>query len=193
MNTYLTDPAYAAEKAIAQAALDYATVAKAYFAGQTADEEILARLAAYDAEITGKAPNKLNKTGEEYTFALASLELGDTINFIFAIAKKDGSDLTAFDGTLTIDGKQVSTSEFLQTSIGGQKMLIAVIEGVPEAQFAETMTFALKDANGASVATVDYSVQDYCVRTLASAVGTPEADIIRAVYAIGKAADAYVN
>ena len=150
-----------------------------------------AGMAAYDAEIMGKTPNKLNKTGEEYTFAMASLELGDTINFIFAVAKKDGSALTALDGSLTINGKNVSTSEFLPTSVGGQKMLVAVVEGVPESQFAEKMTFALKAANGATLATVDYSVQDYCVRTLASAVGTPEADIIRAVYAIGKAASEY--
>ena len=191
LNTYINDPAYAKEKDVAQAALDYATVAKAYDKEKTVNADILARLAAYDAEITGASADKLNKTGDVYTFKMATLELGDTVNFIFAIAMKDGSNLTAFNGRLTVKGTGVATNEFLETSIGGQKMLIAVIAGVPEAEFAKTQTFVLEDASGNAVASVDYSVKNYCVRTLATAIGTPEADIIRAVYAIGKAAEAY--
>ncbi len=189
LDAYMAGGYTAEAKALAQAALDYATVAKAYFAGDTVDTETLTRLAAYDAGITGATANKLNKTGDEYTFALASLEIGDTINFIFAIAKKDGSDLTALDGALSIDGKAF-TSEFLETSIGGQKMLIAVIKGVPEKEFALSQRVLLKDADGNELAGVTYSVKDYCIRTLATAE-EPEANMIRAVYALGLAAEAY--
>ena len=79
------------------------------------------------------------------------------------------------------------------------------------------MTFSLHGANGETLATVDYSVQDYCIRTLTAITDkpafsvdiffavthwdvfdedgemVPEADVIRAVYAIGKAAAAYHN
>ncbi len=175
---------------LARAALDYATVAKAYFAGDTASADVLERLSTYDAEILGKTPGSLNKTSSDYTFAAATLQIGETINFVFAIGAADGSHLNELDAILTVDGKSVSTDAFIPAWVGSRRVLLAVIEGVPESHFSETMTFRLQDASGNDLATLDYSVQDYCIRNLASAKAS-EANMIRAIYAIGKAATAY--
>ena len=192
LKTYIGDGYYAEEvKALAQAALDYATVAKAYFAGETADAATLARLAAYDTAINGETAGKLNKTGDIYTFTAATLQIGETINFVLAIGNKDGSALKALpEGTtLTIPGK-TETTAFTAATVNGQSVQIAVIEGVPEKEFAVQQTFSLLDANDDLLASMTYGVKDYCVRAFASA-DAAEANMIRAVYAIGKAAAAY--
>ena len=62
---------------------------------------------------------------------------------------------------------------------------------VPESEFDKTQTFVLCDESGEVYSMVDYSVKDYCVRTFASAK-TNEKYMIRALYAIGAAATAYL-
>ena len=169
-------------KTLAQAAFDYAAVAKAYFAGEAVDADVLARLE--QVNVTG-TDGMVVTAGAQYTFIAATLGIEETINFVFAIGNADGSDLTSLTGvSLTIDGTDVAVSEFINTEINGQKVMAAVITGVPEAKFADSLTFCLADT------TLTYSVKDYCVRTLVDAAEA-EANMIRAIYAIGTAAEAY--
>ena len=184
LTAYITGNYSADAKALAQAALDYTTVAKAYFAGETADAATLARLATYDDTIKAQTASTALSAGEKYTFTAATLQIGETINFVVAIGNKDGSALSTLSEPLTIDGTEIAVSEFTATSINGQKVMVAVVQGVPEAKFAESLTFRLADA------TLTYSVKDYCVRNLAGAAEA-EKNMIRAVYALGACAEAY--
>ncbi|MBQ8858570.1 MAG: hypothetical protein IJ012_02125, partial [Clostridia bacterium] len=184
LDAYIAGDYTAEAKALAQAALDYATVAKAYFAGETADAATLARLATYDDTIKAQTASTALSAGEKYTFTAATLQIGETINFVVAIGNKDGSALSTLSEPLTIDGTEIAVSEFTATSINGQKVMVAVVQGVPEAKFAESLTFRLADA------TLTYSVKDYCVRNLTGAAEA-EKNMIRAVYALGACAEAY--
>ncbi len=185
LHTYINGDYSQTAKDLAQAALDYATVAKAYFAGKTADAETLARLE--QVNVTGE-DGKTVTAGEKYTFAAATLQIGDTINFLLAIGNKDGSALTSLDDTVTVDNTEIAVNEFQPANINGQVMMVAVVTGVPEAKFAEAQTFRLTGDG----ATLTYSVKDYCIRNIRDAEEA-EQNMIRAIYAIGVAAEAYAK
>ncbi len=69
--------------------------------------------------------------------------------------------------------------------------MVAIIKGVPESEFNKTQTFALCDDEGIVYSMLEYSVKDYCVRAFEKAE-TDEKYMIRALYAIGTAAAAYL-
>ena len=194
LETYVAGDYPEGAKALAQEALDYATVAEAYFGGGTVDTATADRLTAYDAEITAGVAGTTVTAGAQYTFAAVTLQLGDTINFIFAIGATDGGDLTALpEGCkITVDGTAVTASDFRTATAGGSKVMATVIAGVPEKEFASTLTFLLQDAAGNTLATLTYSVKDFCVRAFPTA-GEADQHMIRAIWAVGSAAAAYAD
>ncbi|MBQ8858557.1 MAG: hypothetical protein IJ012_02060, partial [Clostridia bacterium] len=185
---------------LAQAALDYATVAKAYFSDGKITNAIKVRLEKQDAAILADSANMkvYDEEGTPYTFGAATLQLSDTVNFIFAVTATGDADVSelasgylvrAWDEELN-DFGATYTSEFTSTYIG-KKAMVAIIKGVPESEFNQTQTFALCNEEGVIYSIVEYSVKDYCVRTFSDAE-TNEKYIIRALYAIGTAATAYL-
>ena len=196
LNIYINDTTGTYDdktKALAQAALDYATVAKAYFADATVDAEVVARLAGYDTKIAEQTDCKtlVTEAGAAYTFGAASLQIGETINFVLAITATGAADVADLQDnfTLLLNGSTAKLTTTAITYVGGKKALALVIEGVPESEFANAQTLVLKSGD-ATQATLTYSVKDYCIRTLNSAEEA-EKNMIRAVYAIGQAAEAY--
>ena len=194
LETYVTGDYEADAKALAQAALDYATVAEAYFGGGTVDTAVADRLAGYDTTITAGTAGMTvtDASGTAYTFAAATLQLGDTVNFVLAVGAADGSDLTALPTgyKITVSGTTVTATDFKASTVGGKKVMVALITGVPEKEFAKAQTFLLQDAAGDTLSTLTYSVNDFCIRGLATA-DTRNKNMIRAIYAVGAAAAAY--
>ena len=194
LETYVTGNYTAAEKALAQAALDYATVAEAYFANGTVDSALADRLSAYDSAITGATAGTTVVTadGSAHTFRAATLQLNDTIHFVLAVGAVDGAGITALpEGyKIVVGGTNVMPDDFKIVTLDGTNMLAASITGVPESEFAETQTFLLQDASGNTLATLTYSVKDFCVRAFAGANDLNK-HMIRAIFAIGEAAAAY--
>ena len=188
LNTYISGEYPQTAKALAQAALDYATVAKAYFAGAEVDADVVARLAGYDSQITGNTTTQVT-AGTDYTFTAASLQIGETINFVLAVTAANGASVADLKEDLTLyrNGSvmPIADEEAILTYVNGKRALAIVVKGVPEKEFANAQTFSLADG-----ATLTYSVKDYCIRTLNSAEEA-EKNMIRAVYAIGQAAEAY--
>ena len=182
LEAYIAGVYTAEAQALAQAALDYATVAKAYFAGETADAATLARLA--QVNVTGE-DKTVNTAGEQYTFNAATLQIGNTVNFILAVGNTDGTALTTLDGVdVKLNGTTVTPSHVEAGAVGGRRVMVLIFEGVPESEFENSQTFTVGDAE------LVYSVKDYCVRTIGSAAEA-EANMIRALYALGVAAEDY--
>ena len=185
LTAYISGDYTAEAKALAQAALDYATVAKAYFADETVDAATLTRLATYDDEITAQTASTVVTAGEKYTFTAATLQIGETINFILAVGNADGTALTTLDGVdVKLNGTAVTPSVTETATVGGRQVVVLIFEGVPESEFENRQIFTVGDA------VLEYSVKDYCVRTFNSAAEA-EKNMIRAVYALGAAATAY--
>jgi hypothetical protein len=130
--------------------------------------------------------------GSAYTFAAATLQLGDTINFVLAVGAADGSDLTTLPAgyKITVNGTAITATDFKVTTVGGKKVMATVITGVPEKEFAKTQTFLLQDGAGNTLSTLTYSVSDFCIRGLGAADARNK-NMIRAIFAIGQAAAAY--
>ncbi len=187
LSAYMTGNYDAETKALATAALDYARAAKSYFNETGIHAETAARLAGWDAEISGATPSTQNTEGAKYSFYASTLQVKDTINFLLSIRVNDGSDVNALkgQGAVKVNGYDVTPSLEAVVSIGGTPTYMVVLSGVPEAEFAKQQTFTIGDA------TLKYSVQDYCIRTFEKANADDEKNIIRAVYAVGKAAEAY--
>ncbi len=82
---------------LAQAALDYATVAKAYFSDGKITNAMKVRLEKQDAAILADSENMkvYDEVDTPYTFGAATLQLGDTVNFIFAITATGDADVSA--------------------------------------------------------------------------------------------------
>ena len=185
---------------LAQAALDYATVAKAYFKGGKISNAIKARLERQDAAILAETSHMkvYDEVGTPYTFGAASLQLEDTVNFVFAITATGSADVSELANGYYIrlwdeeanEFGATYTAEFEPTYIGKQAM-VAIIKGVPESEFSKTQTFALCDDEGVVYSVLEYSVKDYCVRTLSKAAEA-EKNMIRALYAIASAATDYL-
>ena len=196
LETYVAGNYEAKAKALAQAALDYATVAEAYFANTTVDNAVANRLAAYDATITGSTANTsvADASGSAYTFTAATLQLGDTVNFAIAIGAADGSDLTALPAgyKIVVDSTTITAADFKLSTVGGKKVMAVLITGVPEKEFAQTKTFLLKDGADNTLSTLTYSVNDFCIRALETA-NTRNKQMIRAIFAMGQAAAAYTT
>ncbi len=193
---YLTGAYGEAAKNRAQALLDYIEMAEAYLADEKASAATRSRLADYDDAIRADvAIADLNTAnGALYTFHAVTLQIDeDGLNFVLAIKAQDGQNVVNFADsgyTLTVNGEPVATDVLLNNGIGGTRVKLALAPGVAEGKVNETQTFCLVDAGGNAVATLSYSVRDYCIRAFEDAKGQ-EKYMMRAIYALALAAEAY--
>ncbi len=190
LNTYITGEYDATVKNLATAALNYAEAAKTYFGTGEFDAALVTALAAYDAAIRADAATMTNvaETGATYAFHAATLQIGDTVSFVLAISGEGVWDLDP-NSILNLNGHAVIPTTGVTGWIGNEKVLILSVGNVPEAEFANNQTFTLT-VDGNLQATLTYSVNAYCNRNL-SAAADAEANMIRAIYAVGQAAKAY--
>ena len=193
---YLTGEYGEAAANRAQAVLDYIEMAEAYLADDKASAETRSRLADYDDAIRADVAiaDLSTASGALYTFHAVTLQIDeDGLNFVLAIKATEEQNVVNFADsgyTLTVNGQTVATDVLLNNGIGGTRVKLALAPGVAEGKVNETQTFCLLDANGNTMATLTYSAMDYCIRAFEDAKG-PEKYIMRAIYAIGRAAEAY--
>lgn len=196
IRNYLTGDHGEAAVARAQAVLDYIEMAEAYLTDDKASAATRSRLADYDDAIRADIANAnlTTASGALYTFHAVTLQIDeDGLNFVLAIKATDGQNVMNFADsgyTLTANGKTVATNVLLNNGVGGTRVKLALVPGVAEGQVNEAQTFCLLDAGGNEVATLTYSAMDYCIRAFEDAKGQ-EKYIMRAIYAIGLAAEAY--
>ena len=192
LSAYADSDASAAEKAVAAAALDYVAAAKAYFAGEALDAEVAARLAEQDAAIAAIESDVAIADGEDYFVNGMTLVLKDQVMFKIRVASTmyDPMGAETLDFVVAVEGKGTENeySGFVYTEGSEEYDITMTLGAVAAADFGESFKFTVKDAAGFTVAeTFEYSVNDYIARTFDAAAR--EADLLRAIYALGAAAN----
>ena len=189
---YATSDASAAEKAIAAAALDYAAAAKAYFAGETLDADVKARLAAQDAAIAALESDVARADGGDYVVDAVTLVLKDQVAFKIRAISSLYLELeeSVLDYTVSVEGNGTSDeySGFVYTDGDEGYSVTMTLGGIAPADFDATYTITVKDDSFFAVTEAfEYSVNDYIARTFDA--NAKEADLLRAIYALGAAAN----
>lgn len=181
----------AAEKAVAAAALDYIAAAKAYFAGEALDAEVAARLAAQDDAIAALESEVELADSEEYAVNGMVLVLKDQVYFKIRVASSmyDPMGAETLDFVVAVEGKGTETeySGFVYTEGGEEYDITMTLGAVSANDYDETFKFTVKDGSIAVSEVFEYSVNDYIARTFDAAA--PEANLLRAIYALGVAAE----
>ena len=195
--SYADSDATAAEKALAVAALDYAAAAKAFFGYEAVAEDVAARLAAQDAAIEALTSDVAKKDGGEYTITGMTLVLKDQVTFKayvmltdlnyieedflmdYTVAVSKGSESDVYDGFVYAMAEDEETAGLTA---------VITLGGIAAADFDETYTLTVKDVDFADASEAfEYSVNDYIARKFDAAAR--DADILRAIYALGVAAN----
>ena len=180
-----------AEKAVAAAALDYVAAAKAYFYGDALEADVAARLAEQDAAIAALESNVSLADKEEYTVTGVTLVLRGQLMFKVRVALSEMNfiDEEALDYVIAVehDGSENEYEGFVYTEGDEELSMVMTVCGVAASDFDDTFKFTVKDGSFAVSQTFSYSVNDYIARTFDASAD--EADLLRAIYALGVAAN----
>ena len=180
-----------AEKAVAAAALDYVAAAKAYFYGEALEADVAARLAEQDAAIATLESNVSLSDKDEYAVTGVTLVLRGQLMFKVRVALSEMNfiDEEALDYVIAVehDGSESEYEGFVYTEGDEELSMVMTVCGVAASDFADTFKFTVKDGSFAVSQTFSYSVNDYIARTFDA--NAPEADLLRAIYALGAAAN----
>ncbi len=194
LNAYLTNEDETVV-ALAQATIDYAEAAEAYFANDPMTEETKTNLKASDGDLAALAATKSHTPADEdFKFFAATVALGDRVNFVLAVVPNNESATLADLENCKVTVSDTSFDGFISTSVEGTPAMIILVEGVAAVNISETLTFTVVDADGNAVsAPLTYSVSAYCARNFVENGETLENYLIRAIYRLGVAADAHEN
>ena len=190
---YADSDASASEKAIAAASLDYTAAAAAYFADEALEEDVKARLAAQDAAIAALESDVELADSEDYCINGMTLVLKDQVAFKVRVASSLYLELEAevLDYTVSVEGNGTANeyTGFVFTEGDEGYSVTMSLGGIAPADFDATYTITVKDTSFFDVSEAfEYSVNDYIARTFDA--NAKEADLLRAIYALGVAANA---
>ena len=181
--------------ALAQATIDYANTAAAYFDGATLSEETKNTLKASDAALAALTANRTYTpaAGDAYIFYASTVALGDTVDFVLAITAGTGDLADLANCAVEVNGEDISDSfsEFMDTTVNGEPAKMILIKGVPASRIGEDLTFTVMNGDAPVSATLTYSVNAYCARTF-DGTESDEQYILRALYRLGVAAKSYL-
>ena len=200
LQSYITDPAYANVKDLAQAAYDYAQAADAYFNGGSLDADVAGRLAAQDAAIAALSKDiEIEADYYDYTIYAATLVLKNQVAIKIQVNLTEFDTLTDADLAHTVlveneDGDEFACEGFTylvgSEYAGIPTSMTLTLNGMTPADFDTVYEIAMYDADGEQIsATVSYSVNAYIARTFEGGAGETD-DLLRALYALGVAAEA---
>jgi hypothetical protein len=189
LKTYTTDEAYADVKPLAEAAIDYAAAAKAYFNGEELDAETAARLAGFDDEIAALS-KEIDVSGSGvYNIARATLVLTNKVAIKIGVETEDCVTLEDSDLAMTV---RVGDEEYTGFTIQQGSEYVAMVitlGGVGAADFDEVQEITIIDGMKRKSGTLSYSVNTYIARTFEGGAGVTD-NLLRALYALGAAANA---
>ena len=147
LKTYTTDEAYADVKPLAEAAIDYAAAAKAYFNGEELDAETAARLAGFDDEIAALS-KEIDVSGSGvYNIARATLVLTNKVAIKIGVETEDCVTLEDSDLAMTV---RVGDEEYTGFTIQQGSEYVAMVitlGGVGAADFDEVQEITIIDGN----------------------------------------------
>ena len=191
--TYADSDATDAEKAIAAAALDYTKAESAYFAGEALDAEVAARLAQQDAAIAALASDVQQANDGDYMIDGITLILRDQVGFKIRVVSSMYTELedSILGYSVTVEGNGTETpfTGFAFTEGDEGLSVVMSLGGVAVADFDVTYKITVRDAGGFAVSEAfEYSVNDYIARMFDA--DAKDANVIRAIYALGVAANA---
>ena len=189
---YADSDATAKEKAIAAAALDYAAAADAYFNGTALGADVKASLAAQDAAIAALSSDVERADNGEYVVDGVTLVLRDQVALKIRVMSATYTPLDAdalgFTVSLEANGTSNDYTGFVYTEGDEGYSVTMTLGGIAPGNFDVAHAITVKDAASFPVSeTFEYSVYDYIARTFDA--DAPEADLLRAIYALGVAAN----
>ena len=201
LQSYITDPAYADVKELAQAAYDYAQAADAYFNGGALDADVAGRLAAQDTAIAALSKDvEIEEEYYDYTVCAATVVLKNQVAIKIQVNLTEFDTLTEADLAHTVLVTDEDGNEFECTGltylVGSEYMgiptgMTLTLNGMTPADFDTVYEITMYNADGEQIsATVSYSVNAYIARTFENGAGETD-DLLRALYALGVAAEAY--
>ena len=189
--SYADSDATDAEKALAVAALDYVAAAKAYFYGDALEDAVKARLAAQDAAIAAIESNVALADKEEYTVTGVTLVLKDQVclKVRVALSEMNFIDEEALDYLVAVEvsGSESEYEGFVYTEGDDELSMVMTLGGTAAADFDAVQKITVKDSTFIVSEIFKYSVNDYIARTFDA--NAKQADLLRAIYALGVAAN----
>ena len=193
---YATSDVSAADKAVAAAALDYAKAAKAYFAGEALEEDVKARLAAQDEAIAAWSSDVKAADKKDLCINGMTLVLKDQVTFKVRVASSLYAALEeeVLDLVVSVEGSGTENTYtgFVYTEGDEGYSVTMTLGGISAIDFAASYRITVKDEAGFQMSdTLEYSVNDYIARTFDASAA--EADLLRAIFALGEAAADSVN
>ena len=179
--------------AIAKAVENYGTSAQIYFkynadavtdAARAAlmeavsDEDIVSKMAAYEAQESGTIPSGITKISSTLT-----VEADHTFKYYFYL--EEGADISNY--TFMIDGKAVDAT--YENSNGGRYSI--QIPGIPSGELSDTHTFSVSD--GTNTRVINASALSYAYGRVMNSSNEDMKVLAKALYLYSMAADNYFS